>query len=285
MSRVVRANLTAIGYRRPDRPVARDDEAGIRDRWTDASTTVTITQQTRFRVALPYSAFGLAIASDWRRGLVRIRQHDSAVQLMLSSASCASAWTLVSAYYTCFFSAVEILRVGGVFPVFLNNEDVGRLRSASTTAVALETGQYLGVSRLDEVTRSVEIHYVKQARAVHEITWAELRRLIERDGGGSEPALPLLLAIVNDEVEDRWMPPNAVRNEWNYRAVERYGPEGEALAREARKLLPAADSAMRWLEQRRVRDASIENMASGIAVLRHLLRQNTDALAPLFAPD
>ena len=146
----------------------------------------------------------------------------------------------------------------------------------------MEAGQYIGYARSDERSNVVVIRYAKDRRAIHEIVWQELGRLVVDEDRLDEEGMRLLQTILGVRSSRQWTPPNVVRNDWNYRCVERYGKEGEMHGAELGKLLLNAGAATLWSQSKGSRYRSVANEANGITVLREVLRDTIALIRPLF---
>jgi hypothetical protein len=288
----VRESLQAAGFKPQFCNPAISLGRGVREHMVDGLVSLEVLTQRRFRARFSAMQYGEALAEDWRMGWTRIARQDSAVEALLQDERSPSAWVLVSAYYSAYFSALAILRCLGCYPSYISDVDAAALlRAAGVTngAVALDAGLYR--VRCDVAKQSGEVVFTFQGSASgsHELVWILLREQLEEllkkqlkksaKKSASAPSNNLLLTLISivNGGEANWRLPSEVRNEWNYRNVRMYAEPENSDAKAVRALAKSHDKAIRW-GSAGIAAPSREREGQAIAFLRSVLLRTNESI-------
>lgn len=173
-----------------------------------------------------------------------------------------SAWLIVTAYYTAFFSAIELCRLYGVFPMYLDKSDLasisGRAKGSAEQKQILRQreGNFLGRLSGSKIT------FQPNGSQPHQSAWNELSSILNRVSKESDaPEIVSIFRILKSERQ--WINPSTLRNNWNYKRPDHF--VNGSLAVNFRKLLGNTKGTQSWLID--VKHASPENQIVALAAI------------------
>jgi hypothetical protein len=220
----------------------------------DPAISIDIISPTQFEVvelaAGAPVACGPAISSarlaDFFMGATRVkRQYEAA--LKLKEAGAAAAWTLISAYYCAFFAGLELAKTLGRFSMSFETDEMQTLAAKATGRCHADFFRS-GQTNFSGIEYAGKLVFQSSGTRPHVAAWnnatyAVTQMLNKRAWGDAERFLELL--------KSPNCSPSAIRNAWNYKRSDLYGPAGEREAQQFRKLLGNHHGAYLWMSQRK----------------------------------
>lgn len=239
----------------------------------------------RFDVTMSLKQYHEAICKRHFYGVQRIRRLEKCA-LRLLGVRWSSAWTLVTVYYSAYFSALELLEASGRHISYFSSEQASEITTrAAASRFKLTAGTYLGSASVSIADDEVLIEYRYNQATSHEFAWTELDMLV-RDVQMTDPK-----AIRHQDSFRRflgarqgWNRPNEVRNRWNYGDPHLFSEEGEQLAEAFMGYVETPEDVISWALGRHLHNAT-EHEASAIAYLQESLAQTIDAVAEAVLPE
>ncbi|WP_146012938.1 MULTISPECIES: hypothetical protein [unclassified Pseudomonas] len=211
------------------------------------------------------SLFKEATLRDFYCGHIRVKaQHQTLKSLKLGKI--APPWDLTTAYYCAFFSAIELLRLQGLFQVSFDSQDHSILlaKVKGDSSFLEETQNFTGkLSACGE-----EILFTSNGQKPHQSVWKNVHEVITRPLAAKYPdwkeihTLNLIVCGANN-----WSKPSDIRNNWNYKKTEFYSEISQPLTSEFYSLIENSSSACRWLERSMSLVPTEKSLATSIAVI------------------
>lgn len=242
------------------------------------SSTITVESNSKLTIQISSEEFGKSLFSDFHFGRIRIEEQIKNVNNLLASNSQVS-WIITTAYYACYFMAVEIAKLYGEFIINLSEDELKKLLSSSEspnkcTIIPESRNSYkISVKQSSNPDSFLDLHLNKEGSHPHQIVWINLFGIINKlkIDDSLLPHKNLLLDICHPN-RDRWKLPSAIRNEWNYTYADYYSDRGTDLGKKFLSIIRSADSAMGWASLRTIQPTEV-NITASIAYLYHCLSQ------------
>jgi hypothetical protein len=203
-----------------------------------------------------------ALIEDFIIGCRRVSEQYKSL-LSAKQSRVSIAWMLVTAYYCAFFSSIEISRLYGRFSAYYDPSDLcgimGKctLNQHATEFFERPPSNYIGK------TNGNRIVFTSAGQKPHAFAWSNFGTVLrEAYSGRSWIDAQNLIAIVTAQNN-----PSVVRNDWNYKFADRFGPAGERLGRSFPKLIGNKDGVSAWLKNTDWLKRGDQGVAESIAAL------------------
>lgn len=209
--------------------------------------------------------FKESILRDFYCGYSRVVAQYNALA-SLRSHKAAPPWDLTTAYYCAFFSAIELLRLHGIFQISFDSVEHEALLSKmhGNSAFLQKSQHFTGkISSCGE-----EIFFTSNAQKPHQSVWRNIHDTLTSPLAQRYPdwkevhTLNLILCG-----RGNWYKPSDVRNAWNYKRVEFYSDVGRPLISEFYSLIENSASVSSWLERSFSISPSEKAIASSVAAV------------------
>ena len=205
-----------------------------------------------------------SVIEDFIIGCRRVNAQSRGL-LAAKSAGVSIAWLLVTAYYCAFFSSIEISRLFGRISVHLDDSDLSALmRKCKLGGVADDFFKH-PIQNFTGKMDEQKITFSSAGQKPHAFVWSNFGVVLKevyKERGWIDAQN--IIAIVTGE---RTPNPSAIRNEWNYKFADRFGPAGENMGRSFSKLLGNKDGISSWLKNTDWQKRGDEGIADSIAAL------------------
>lgn len=180
--------------------------------------------------------------TDFLLGASRVKTHYQDL-MKAKDAHISSAWLLVTAYYCCFFSCIELLKITDRIQIGFDPEDLNLLKGRATGQhkAAFFQGNTLNfVGQL----RANKIVFESTGAKPHAAAWTHLNSALATVfRGKSWNEIEMLKRILSDPA----LNPSRVRNNWNYKRPDYFGATGEEFGMQFKKLLGNPKGSKDWL--------------------------------------
>ncbi|MFD2233812.1 hypothetical protein [Phaeospirillum tilakii] len=191
-------------------------------------------------------ALAAARVSDFFMGAQRVKcQYDTLVNMKNSSPS--TAWLLVTAYYCAFFACIELNKINDKSSTSFTKRELDML---AAKAAGDHYSAFFGAGHTNFVGRIHAGKLVFEAVGTrpHVAAWQNALYVIRNIFNGYDWVdAKYYISVMEKEIYS----PSAIRNEWNYKRVDYYGPIGETRASDFKKLVGNPKAAHLFLCQRR----------------------------------
>lgn len=180
--------------------------------------------------------------TDFLLGASRVKTHYQDL-MKAKDAHISSAWLLVTAYYCCFFSCIEILKISNHIQLGFDVDDLALLRPRAT---GIDKSAFFQANTLNFVgqIQANKIVFESTGTKPHASAWHQLNRVLKSVfRGKSWEEIEMLQRILSDPT----LNPSRIRNNWNYKRPDYFGATGEAFGRPFKKLLGNSKGASDWL--------------------------------------
>lgn len=180
--------------------------------------------------------------TDFLLGANRVKTHYQDL-IKAKDAHVSSAWLLVTAYYCCFFSCIELLKFNNHIQLGFDPDDLSLLEPRATGP---EKAAFFQGNTLNFVGRikANKIVFESNGSKPHTSAWFQLKILIESlFGTKSWQETDMLCKILLNPI----LNPSRVRNNWNYKRADYFGATGEQFGIPFKKLLGNSKGAAEWL--------------------------------------
>lgn len=221
--------------------------------------------------------FILALLSDFYFGLIRIKEQKNNINALLDC-NAQTSWIVTTAYYACYFMAVELSKLNGQFIINFSKIDFEKILLHSKNQNNILFPPESNNSFKMTVSHSsypdfLNLTMTKEASRPHQIVWINLHRIIKQVAvdDSIEKYKELVLNIC-DTNNDKWRFPSDIRNEWNYARADYYGIKGNELGRTFISIIKQYQSTIKWAGNITIQPTE-QNIVASIAYLYHILNE------------
>lgn len=181
-----------------------------------------------FEVTMSVETYSKALAADYFFSTQKVDKQKSCIETFRDNALPVS-WLIVTLYYGCFYSAVEVLRLTGSYCSYFSKDDCLDIRSISSNSLNLNSGNYLGTVTTDN--GYVKVVFRQTTLGSHELVWDGIKKIILAFDLSTIPMkkvskLEFLSDVFKNKIDIEY--PNVVRNRWNYSKSDAYSSEANA---------------------------------------------------------
>jgi hypothetical protein len=246
------------------------------------NSTITIESSNKLKFEVKAEEFAITLFSDFYFGYMRIKEQINNVNNLIES-GCQVAWIVTTTYYACYFMAVEITKLYGVFIINLSKDELSNIMNSSTnknnSTITIDINNSFQVSiRSSSYDNILDLHLVREASRPHQIVWTNFSQVLRRLSVDDKLLHHKTLLIdICDNSKKKWKLPSSVRNEWNYTYADYYSDRGTALGEKFLSIIKKSDSAMNWASQRKLQPDE-NNTTASIAYLYHCLSEATELI-------
>jgi hypothetical protein len=235
---------------------------GIKGRiLSDPLFKVNLVNSNSFKVCALPTDISESIIRDYYFGYIRAKKQWNSVQLLVKSGKYA-AWSLVTAYYAAYFSAIEALRICGHIPLTLSGKE-----KIPILNLPADKNNFSGVIGYD----LSEIGFMTSGGKSHQVIWNSLQKNVLSKLPIKVCVLPEMIAFKGICSSNKsWELPSSIRNRWNYRDAIYFDSYGENLSSEFIKIIKDKDAASDWIIQNTKLKSESDSINS-IAALANLL--------------
>jgi hypothetical protein len=96
------------------------------------NSIITIESSNKLRIEIKAEEFAVTLFSDFYFGCTRIKEQINNVNNLIESGS-QVAWIITTAYYACYFMAVEVTKLYGVFILNFSKDELLSILTNSTS--------------------------------------------------------------------------------------------------------------------------------------------------------
>ncbi|TMO73658.1 hypothetical protein [Pseudoalteromonas aurantia] len=186
---------------------------------------VQLFSEREFEVKIPEKTYYEIVATSFFYSFQKVKEQSG----FLTSAALKNipaSWVIVSAYYSAFYSAVELAKLYGFYNVFLKKEHCDRILIHADGGSKLDRGNYLGVVD-NEVKDYITIRFSSAEKAPpHDLAWKNMLKILDfskvQDLRDTKVSIYNLLKGVLNTSSVNIQTPNNVRNDWNYSYANAY---------------------------------------------------------------
>jgi len=235
---------------------------------------VKILSEKEFEVKFSENKYFEVIATDFSFSLQKARKQRMPVTRKSSDLSIA--WTLVTLYYSAFYSANALARLHGKYNVFFKTEHCDNLLRHSEGSSILSAGNYYG-EITDPQNDYITIRFSSREKNMpHDLTWRNLKQILtnipRNNLSNTKLSFYDLLFDILDTQRKSIDSPNTVRNDWNYSIPNAYDDSYCAELGEIKSYLDpdGRSSIFNWPGNRRKLPAKSNN-AFSIVYIENLL--------------
>jgi len=240
-----------------------------------------------FEVTMTYRQFSECLYTDFYYGYERITTQNNCLPVLLKKENnTPTAWSLVTAYYSAFFAAIEIGKILGRLNTYLERSHCYQIQGNSSNSFqgGLEAGNYLGAARLGTHQGDVIIRFNSSGERPHQMAWKNLSDMIPNTEGkilssARQQQIKLFKEIISNDSKSRWPTPSEVRNQWNYTNANYYGSLGEEYASVFAKHALYKNGCYSWAANKRL-SPNEQNIATSIAFVNTVLLDVIDNIKP-----
>lgn len=252
-------------------------------------STITLEATNKLKIEIKKEEFNLALFSDFYFGHIRIKEQIKNVDNLLNASS-QVAWIVTTAYYACYFMAVEIAKLHGEFIINFSADEFTTILNNSSnpnglSVISDSNNSFKVLVKSSNYENFLDLQLTKEGSKPHQIVWINLCKII-RKLNINDCLLHhqnLLTSICDNSNNSRWQLPSSVRNEWNYTYANYYSNTGTDLGNKFLSIIKNSDSAMKWANLRTIQPDE-QNVTASVAYLYHCLCQTIEKLDNRFNP-
>ena len=187
---------------------------------------VNLFSSTEFEVKIPENIYFKTLATNFIFSLQKVNEQS---RFLLSDEvkNIPTSWLIVSAYYSAYYSAVELSRLSGSYNIFLKKSHCDAILSHAGNGDKLENKNYEGTV-ITDTNDYVTIKF-RASSPPHDLAWKSVLKIINyhnvNDIRQTKVNVYRLLKSILNTQSTTILTPNAVRNEWNYSYPNAYDSE------------------------------------------------------------
>lgn len=253
---------------------------------TDPDFEVMLLDRNRFTLEIPSHLYSQILHADFYHGLKRIKQLERETSILKKSEN-NSAWLLVSAYYTSFFTSLEICKILGLFNITLN---INQQEHISNIAIGGNRGNFvdsspvtlLGQSKASTDSNRVIITFTNGGKnKPHQLAWNNLSSATRQLSNSSVKDTAelrvnkLFSGLLGSTPSSRWPQPSFIRNKWNYSSPKYYSDFGKSNIKKHQNILANYKDSKIWAKKNS-NSPDEANQAASIAFLYTMLTCSID---------
>lgn len=250
------------------------------------SSVITIEATNKIKIEISTEEFAIALFSDFYFGYKRIKMQINNVDNLISSDS-QVAWIVTTAYYACYFMAVEITKLYGVFIINFSEDELIRIiassRSTNSFNIKAEINNSFQISVHSSSYQNIlDLQLIREASRPHQIVWTNFSQILKRLTVDDQLSHHKNLLIeICDNNKKKWKLPSTIRNEWNYTYADYYSDRGTEIGDKFLSIIKKSDSAMSWASRRKLQPDD-KNITASIAYLYHCLAETMERIESRF---
>ena len=277
--------LGELGYKRPSHIKIPNGAWTLKSAILNGNVDVEIKRNNSFEVTIIDHLFIECLYTDFSYGYERISKQNNCLSVLLKENNTPRAWSLVTAYYSAFFAAIEICKILGRFNTYLEKSHCSKIQGNSSNSFAgrLEAGNYLGAASLGSYQGDVIIRFNSSGERPHQMAWKNLSDMFPSErknlSSARQQQIKLFKEIISNDPSSRWPTPSEVRNQWNYTNANYYGSLGEEYAEVFAKQALSKNACYSWAANKRL-SPDKKNIATSIAFVNTVLLDVIDNIKP-----
>lgn len=229
LRRLIRNPLVDIGFRVSD---DREAQWDLKSMLLSGLISVeTISTSGRCKLSLGEEPYYDALESSFFSGVIRCVRQDELCQKLKSEKIPPAAWNIVTLYYACFFCVTELLRVYGVWNIFLTASDAKKANEINIVGTDFSSGTYTVIINNDGSSFQA---FMSKAEGTgggfHQTVWDRFNSVIsikqsQLTSIDDRNRYRALLDGLNSRKS-----PSVIRNKWNYRDPHLFSSYGDSIA-------------------------------------------------------
>lgn len=235
----------------------------------DPLFSIEIISNDSFTVSAPPRDICKSLLRDYHYGYIRVKNQWQNTQELANKKSIA--WTLVSAYYCAFFSAIEALRMCGTHLLSFSQDEATKVFSGlggPHVSKILEKSNFKGIISSD----FSKIGYTSNGEKPHQTAWRQLQSTVLPIISKKNPSWAEIAKFKNIcNGTSGWEIPSDIRNRWNYRDPLFFSRIGSSCESPFLKLLCDDSAASSWIRAQ-VKIRNERDSAACIATLTQLMQ-------------
>jgi hypothetical protein len=276
-------HLSGLGLSPESRPERYSFADTVKNTLTSAAVpkTVVILSSNTLELTLAKNDYLFSLLTELHFGVTRIAEQCRALQSLVEK-NAQSAWTLVTAYYACYFIANDLAKCAGRFIINFSPDDlsdiVTGLPPSQSNLIQLDgPTPFMALVSHGEMSGEVTLSLRKSSPKPHKLAWSNFQQILNaiRINDARAKHLDLLKNIAG--AQNGWNSPSDIRNAWNYSQANYYGPKGDDLAKTFNSAIRSNKSAYGWAGNNNIKPTP-ENIPTSIAYLFHTLKAAHDLL-------
>lgn len=189
-------------------------------------------------------AISAARLSDFFLGSARVRKQYETVLSLREAGN--PAWLLISAYYCAFFACIELAKVLGRISFSLDDGDLSDLRAKATGPFHAQFFAK-GHSNFVGIERAGRLVFTAVGTQPHAAAWENARQVVSKAFRDRQWVDADNFRSILESAE---CSPSKIRNTWNYKRADYFGPAGDKRAAEFKKLIGNMPGVLGWVERR-----------------------------------
>lgn len=183
---------------------------------------ITILTSTMFELKISADLYSKTLASDYFFSVEKVNNQKKCID-SFSDKNLPLSWLVVTLYYGCFYSAVEMLRLTGSYCSFFTQNDCLEIKEIANNSQNIESGNYSGSVITD--SGYIKITFRRSNLGSHELVWLGIKNLMSTIELSKVRARKVSkVTFINDVFKSKIDIdyPNKVRNKWNYSKSDAY---------------------------------------------------------------
>ncbi|MBN1009096.1 hypothetical protein [Amphritea pacifica] len=212
---VISDRLSEFGFTRDPIETPPDPGNVLKERILSGDKVeIDIINDERFILTISESQYSRILSSSYWYSMQKVREQRRLIDTH-NVRSLPLAWLLVTAYYSAFYSAVELSRLFGLYNLNLTQDQSSSVVGNSNSSIVLKKGTFSGAIEY-ELKDAVRIIFSRQDVKPHELAWKNMREILGVNNRNNllvskKQKFDLINELLNSQ-KRRLKMPNNVRN-------------------------------------------------------------------------
>jgi len=249
---------------------------------------ISVLSTMQFEAKVTSDVYFRAIKSGFHFSYIKVMRQLDSLQYLLLNDDLPKAWMLVTAYYSSFYSSIEMSRLVGEQQIFLSKDHLESINNYNDTSIRLgSSGNYLGRTSTPDAQGNIIIHFSKNGDKPHDLTWRKVSSMF-KNGDISKVTNPdrnrrlMKFKEIVDSSNTHWDLPNNIRNDWNYSKFDGYTKSSDNQFKMFKRLLLDADKnvCFGWGSDPKLKPTN-ENILASIGYICFIQWQAMEDIKPM----
>lgn len=242
-----------------------------------------------FKFTISSDDFFDSILNDFYHNYKRIKNHHANLMVLLSQNDTHPAWIVVTAYYGCYYMALDLNRLNGSFLIYFSKDEISGIfpKINQLPRSCQDGGSFRVVRRENE--NDIDLSFYPASGKSHSLVWDYLHENFFTQKNTyfkrhTDSNYRLSLLTISDILSggkqsgQKWPNPSQIRNKWNYQELSLYLDKGIGNTQSFVSILRNKNYAYRWFKNNHKLSTDDKEHVNSIGFLYHYLMDSIDKL-------
>ncbi len=241
------------------------------------SLDISVVDKSTFKVVMENNIYASSLTTSYYFTKQKIDRQSLLADELVAKPGLAMTWILVTVYYLGFYAAIEMARMLGRHQMYFNQDMISSINQNNTSSEALRNpGDYIGLFKKIDDSGNVVIDFKRAGNRPHFNCWNNISSALKSSdiAGIENPErnknIRLLKDLVDRSCEDI-IPPNDVRNHWNYAKPDAYSCESDKVLSFFKKIFSENINDSSWADRALLKNSDEMMAAASVAFISNIM--------------